>query len=57
MPTSKKRVKKPQEVTKAPKSRNIVHSTFGKVVLVILALSFVFSGLALLIITLVSAMN
>lgn len=56
MPTSKKRVKKPQNEVEVPRSRNIVKSTGGKVILVILALSFVFSGVALLIYTLINAM-
>lgn len=56
MPKSKKRVKSTTTEQQIPKSRNIVKSKFGKVVLVILALSFVFSGVALLIITLIQAM-
>lgn len=56
MPTSKKRVKKDHPEQKPPRSRNIVKSTGGKVVLLILALSFVFSGVALLIYTLIDAM-
>ena len=57
MPTSKKRVKKDAVEQQIPKSRNIVKSKTGKVVLVILALSFVFSGVALLIYTLIQAMQ
>lgn len=57
MPTSKKRVKKQHPEQEPPKSRNIVKSKGGKIVLVILALSFVFSGVALLIATLVEAMQ
>ena len=57
MPTSKKRIKKETEEQQIPKSRNIVKSKFGKGVLVFLALSFVFSGVALLIYTLIQAMQ
>jgi hypothetical protein len=57
MPTSKKRVKKEHPDQKPPVSRNIVKSKGGKIVLLILALSFVFSGVALLITTLIEAMQ
>ncbi len=56
MPKSKKRVKKQQEEV-APVTKNIVKTKWGRVVIVILALSFVLSGLVGLIYTLIQAMN
>lgn len=56
MPTSKKRVKKPQEEQIAKKSANIVKSKVGKIVIVSLALGFVLSLVVSLIYTLVQAM-
>lgn len=57
MPTSKKRVKKTQQEQDVPRSRNIVKSKGGKIVLLILALSFVLSGVMLLVATLIQAMK
>ncbi len=56
MPTSKKRVKKETE-TIAPITKNIVKTKWGRIVIVILALSFVLSGLVGLIYALVLAMQ
>lgn len=56
MPTSKKRVKKSHEEV-APITKNIVKTRWGRVVIVVLALSFVLSGVVGLIYTLVQAMN
>ncbi len=56
MPTSKKRIKKDQAPTK-PVTRNITKTSWGRVIIVILALSFVLSGVVGLIYTLVQAMN
>lgn len=56
MPTSKKRVKKTQqEVT--PVTKNIAKTKTGRIIIVILALSFVLSGVVGLIYTLVMAMQ
>ncbi len=56
MPTSKKRVKKQQEEV-TPITKNIVKTRWGRIVIVILALSFVLSGVVGLIYTLVKAMQ
>ncbi len=56
MPTSKKRTPKQREEV-APVTKNIVKTRWGRVVIVILALSFVLSGLVGLIYTLVQAMQ
>jgi len=56
MPTSKKRVKKSQQEV-APITRNITKTRTGRIVIVILALSFVLSGLVGLVYTLVMAMQ
>ncbi len=56
MPTSKKRVKKEQEQV-APITKNIVKTRWGRIVIVILALSFVLSGIVGLVYTLVQAMQ
>jgi hypothetical protein len=56
MPTSKKRVKKSQQEI-APVTRNITKTRSGRIIIVILALSFVLSGLVGLIYTLVMAMQ
>lgn len=56
MPTSKKRVKKDHEPVK-PVTRNITKTSWGRVIIVILALSFVLSGVVGLVYTLVQAMN
>ena len=56
MPTSKKRVKKQQQEV-APVTKNIIKTRCGRVVIVVLALSFVLSGLVGLIYTLVMALQ
>lgn len=56
MPASKKRVKKHHEEV-APITKNIVRTRWGRVVIVILALSFALSGLALLIYNIAQAMK
>jgi len=56
MPTSKKRVKKQQQEV-APVTKNIVKTRWGRIVIVVLALSFVLSGLVGLIYTLVMALQ
>lgn len=56
MPTSKKRVKKEKEQV-APVTKNIAKTRTGRIVIVILALSFVLSGVVGLIYTLVQAMQ
>ncbi|AIO19329.1 hypothetical protein KQ51_01453 [Candidatus Izimaplasma bacterium HR1] len=56
MPNSKKRVKK-QTQHVAPITKNIVKTRWGRVVIVVLALSFVLSGLVGLIYTLVMALQ
>jgi hypothetical protein len=57
MPNSRKRVKKknPEEV--APVTKNIVKTRWGRIVIVILALSFVLSGIVGLVYTLIMAMQ
>jgi len=56
MPTSKKRVKKNQQEV-APITKNITKTKTGRIIIVVLALSFVLSGLIGLIYTLVMAMQ
>jgi|GEM_PF-3429924 len=56
MPTSKKRVKKQTEEV-APVTKNIVKTRWGRIVIVVLALSFVLSGLVGLIYTLIQSMK
>jgi type III secretory pathway component EscS len=56
MPKSKKRVKKPQDEI-VPVTRNIVKRPIGRIIVVILALSFILAGFVGLIYTLVQVMT
>ena len=56
MPTSRKRVKKPQE-EQVLRSRNIVKSKLGKFVIITLSLGFVLAVVISFIYTLVQALN
>ena len=56
MPKSKKRIKKQRQEV-APVTKNIVKTRWGRIVIVVLALSFVLSGLVGLVYTLVMAMQ
>ena len=55
MPTSKKRVKKPQEET-VPKTRNIVKTKGGKAVILILSVGFVLSVIVSLVVVIAKVM-
>ena len=57
MPTSKKRVKRKTQEEVAPITKNIVKTRWGRIVIVILALSFVLSGIVGLVYTLIMAMQ
>ncbi|MCF7926146.1 MAG: hypothetical protein K9L74_01030 [Candidatus Izimaplasma sp.] len=57
MPVSKKRKKNQSEEQEKRASRNIVKTKWGRVVITILALSFILSGLVGLIYTMILAMN
>ena len=56
MPTSRKRTKKNKEEV-VPVTRNITKTRWGRIVIVVLALSFVVSGIVGLIYTLIMAMQ
>lgn len=56
MPTSRKRVKKPQQEETVPKTRNIVKTKTGKAVILLLSLGFVLSVVIGLIVVIINVM-
>lgn len=56
MPTSRKRVKKPQQEEAVPKTRNIVKTKTGKAVILLLSLGFILSIVIGLVVVIVNVM-